>query len=79
MTEIGMGVSNSYKGLRVQGHIGYPLTGVECALRDLDTNEIFWQTKHQGSENLHPSHKEGELLIKSHSMFTRYINKPQST
>ena len=57
--------------------MGYPLPGVECALADLDTGEIFWEAGK--SPNQLSSDKEGELYIKSPSMFDRYINKPEET
>jgi malonyl-CoA/methylmalonyl-CoA synthetase len=37
MTEIGMGISNPLNGARIQGHMGYALPGVKCALTDLET------------------------------------------
>jgi malonyl-CoA/methylmalonyl-CoA synthetase len=74
MTEIGMGISNPLHGARVQGHMGYPLPGVKCALADIDSGKIFWDT--ESSTNKLTSEREGELYIKSPSMFNRYINKP---
>ena len=55
--------------------MGYPLPGVTCALRDLDSNEIFWDS--ESEKPILP--KEGELYIKSPSMFNRYLNKPKET
>jgi acyl-coenzyme A synthetase/AMP-(fatty) acid ligase len=43
MTEIGMGISNPYIGARVQGHMGYALPGVQCALADIENGKIFWE------------------------------------
>ena len=42
MTEIGMGLSNPYKPAtsREAGHVGFPLPGVQAAIRDLDTGAI---------------------------------------
>ena len=57
--------------------MGFPLPGVECALADLDTGKIFWEAGK--SPNQLSSEKEGELFIKSPSMFDRYINKPEET
>ena len=77
MTEIGMGISNPYTGSRIQGHMGYPLPGVQCALSDLETGEIFWES--EKTHNQLSSGKEGELLIKTPSMFDRYIGKKEET
>ena len=78
MTEIGMAISNPYRGKRVQGHMGYALPGVQCALADLETGKIFWQDGSKEHNQL-TSEKQGELYIKSTSMFNRYLNKPEAT
>lgn len=44
MTEIGMGISNPYIGKRIQGHMGYALPGVQCALADIENGKIFWES-----------------------------------
>ncbi|TNV79998.1 hypothetical protein FGO68_gene16782 [Halteria grandinella] len=77
MTEIGMGISNPLYGSRIQGHMGYALPGVKCALRDLESGEIFWDS--ETAENKLSSGREGELYIKSPCMFDRYINKPEAS
>lgn len=56
--------------------MGYPLPGVECALRCLESGDIFWDS---WSSNKMTSEREGELFIKSPCMFDRYINKPEAT
>jgi long-subunit acyl-CoA synthetase (AMP-forming) len=55
--------------------MGYPLPGVKCALSCLESGQIFWDS----SANQLTSEREGELYIKSASMFDRYINKPEAT
>ncbi len=66
MTEIGMAISNPYRGLRKPGYIGQPLPGVEIKLVD----ESYEET---GSE------EPGEILVKGKNVFKEYWNKPQAT
>ena len=40
MTEIGMAISNPYRGKRVPGHIGQPLPGVGVRLVDEENNPV---------------------------------------
>jgi len=40
MTEIGMGLSNSFRGERRPGHVGLPLPGVEMRLADGENNTM---------------------------------------
>lgn len=70
MTEIGMALTNPYEDVngRLPGFVGHPFPGVEAALLDLETNEIH-----------HDQDREGELLIKSNCMFSRYYNNEQAT
>lgn len=44
MTEIGMALSNPYDGLRVAGHVGYPLPGVSARLSEEGEIQIKGQT-----------------------------------
>ncbi len=66
MTEIGMGLSNSYRGERRAGHVGLPFKGVELKLADDELNPV-------------PEGEPGEILIKGPSVFKEYWNKPQAT
>lgn len=66
MTEIGMGLSNSYRGQRRPGHVGLPLPGVEMQLVDSDNNVV--------GEN-----EPGEFQIKGPSVFKEYWQKPEAT
>lgn len=78
MTEILMALSNPYRPIdgRLKGTVGKPLPGVSAALfqleeEGLDSNKMTI---------LPPdSLEQGELLIKSTSMFDRYLNKPEAT
>jgi len=68
MTEIGMGITNPYQGERTPGFVGYPFPNVQTTFRDLETDE------------LHSDHdREGELFIKSDTMFDRYYNNEDAT
>lgn len=66
MTEIGMGLSNSYRGERRPGHVGLPLPGVEMRLVDEHNNSV--------KEN-----EPGEFQIKGSSVFREYWQKPEAT
>ena len=66
MTEIGMGLSNSYRGERRAGHVGLPFKGVQIKLVDQDLNEV-------------PQGSSGQILIKGPSVFEEYWNKPEET
>uniref|UniRef100_A0A0C9RV82 TSA: Wollemia nobilis Ref_Wollemi_Transcript_11291_2136 transcribed RNA sequence n=1 Tax=Wollemia nobilis TaxID=56998 RepID=A0A0C9RV82_9CONI len=65
MTEFGMALSNPLNGLRKGGTVGKPLPGVQVKILAEDANNS--------------SHSEGELCIKSPSMFKEYWQKPQVT
>ena len=66
MTEIGMGLSNAYRGERRAGHVGLPFPGVEIRLVDTDNKCIV--------EN-----QPGEIQIKGASVFKEYWRKPEAT
>ena len=66
MTEIGMGLSNAYRGERRAGHVGLPLPGVALRLVEPDNKGV--------SEN-----QPGEIQIKGASVFKEYWRKPEAT
>ena len=66
MTEIGMGLSNSYRGERRAGHVGLPFEGVQIKLVDQGFDEV-------------PNGSSGEILIKGPGVFEEYWNKPEET
>ena len=72
MTETLMALSNPYnpKRERIPGRVGKPLPGVSAAMLDLDDMKTLLP---EGTE------KQGELLIRSTSMFDRYLGKPEAT
>jgi malonyl-CoA/methylmalonyl-CoA synthetase len=65
MTEIGMGLSNPYKGTRFPGHVGTPLRGVEIRLADDNDNEIKGEA--------------GEIQVRGANVFNEYWRKPEAT
>ena len=64
MTEIGMAISNPYKGERKAGYIGAPLPGVSIRLVD---------------ENGLEDESQGEIQIKGKNVFKEYWGKPEAT
>lgn len=66
MTEIGMGLSNSYRAERRPGHVGLPLPGVEMRLVDAKNKPV--------GEN-----EPGEFQFKGLSVFKEYWQKPGAT
>ncbi|MCX2718501.1 acyl-CoA synthetase [Lentiprolixibacter aurantiacus] len=66
MTEIGMGLSNPYKGERKSGHVGLPLPGVQLRLVDESENEV-------------PRGQQGEIQVKGPCVFMEYWNRPEAT
>jgi malonyl-CoA/methylmalonyl-CoA synthetase len=66
MTEIGMGLSNPYRGKRYAGHVGYPLPGVQVRLADEQDNEMA------------PT-EIGEIQVKGATVFNEYWRKPEAT
>lgn len=67
MTEIGMGISNPYKGERRAGHVGQALPGVEAKLFD-EENGIITEDD-----------KPGEIRIKGDNVFLEYWNNESAT
>lgn len=66
MTEIGMGLSNPYRGERRPGHVGFPLPGVEMRIVN-EHNELV----KEGTA--------GEIQIKGASVFLEYWQKEEAT
>ena len=66
MTEIGMGLSNSYRSERRPGYVGLPLPGVELRLVDKGDNVV--------EEDM-----PGEIQIKGPSVFREYWQKEEAT
>jgi malonyl-CoA/methylmalonyl-CoA synthetase len=66
MTEIGMGLSNPYRGKRSPGHVGHPLPGVKVRLADEQNREIAPQ-------------ETGEIQVKGPNVFSEYWRKPEAT
>jgi len=66
MTEIGMAISNPYRGERRAGYIGMPLPGVEVRLVNEQNQDIL------------PG-EAGEIQVKGPSVFAKYWQKPDAT
>ncbi|MFL2698156.1 MAG: acyl-CoA synthetase [Gammaproteobacteria bacterium] len=67
MTEIGMALSNSYKGERRSGSVGTTLPKVQIKLQDDSGNEI------------NEEEKPGQILIKGPQVFRKYLNLEDKT
>lgn len=67
MTEIGMALSNPYRGERRPGTVGQPLPGVQIRLVAEDGRVI------EGDET------PGEIQIKGPGVFSGYLNRPEAT
>jgi len=66
MTEMGMALSNSYRGERIPGSVGKPLPGVEVRLVDEDGDEVVPGTP-------------GEIEVRGANVFIEYWGKPEAT
>ena len=66
MTEMGMALSNSYRGERIPGSVGKPLPGVEVRLVDESGDEVAPGTP-------------GEIEIRGANVFVEYWGKPDAT
>lgn len=66
MTEIGMGLSNPYRGERVPGSVGTPLPGVEVRLVDDDGEPV------KGAS-------PGEIQVRGPTVFLEYWERPEDT
>ena len=66
MTEIGMAISNPYRGERKAGFVGLPLPGVQIKLADDLYNEVT-------------NNQPGEIIVKGPTVFSRYWQRPEAT
>jgi malonyl-CoA/methylmalonyl-CoA synthetase len=66
MTEIGMALSNPYRGERIPGSVGKPLPGVEVRLVDESGDEVVPGTP-------------GEIEVRGANVFVEYWGKPEAT
>ncbi|XP_056318132.1 malonate--CoA ligase ACSF3, mitochondrial [Danio aesculapii] len=79
MTEIGMALSNPYKGPRVPGAVGVPLPGMEARIM-MNSSVVIAEGNSKGTQvKAGLEGKEGELLVRGSSVFQKYWNKPQET
>lgn len=66
MTEMGMAISNPYRGERKPGYIGQPLDGVTVRLADEHNQEVS-------------AGQSGEIQVKGPNIFKEYWNRPEAT
>jgi malonyl-CoA/methylmalonyl-CoA synthetase len=66
MTEMGMAISNPYRGERKPGYIGQALPGVQIRLAD-ESGQIV------------PENTPGEIQVKGPNVFSEYWGKPGET
>jgi malonyl-CoA/methylmalonyl-CoA synthetase len=66
MTEIGMALSNPYRGARLAGHVGVPLPNVKVRLVDEHHKFVV-------------SGQPGEIQVKGPNVFQEYWHNPQAT
>ncbi len=66
MTELGMAISNPYRGNRRAGYVGLPLPGVSIKLVDEKYEEV-----NEG--------EPGEIIVKGKNVFLEYWQKPEAT
>jgi malonyl-CoA/methylmalonyl-CoA synthetase len=66
MTEIGMAISNLYRGTRVPGSVGRPLPGVEVRLTDESGQDVR-------------AGAPGEIEVRGPNVFLEYWRKPEAT
>jgi len=88
MTEIGMGLSNSYINRRYPGCVGWPLPHVQTKLMDLEADDdvdLPAGTKNGSkastncSDDKDPGAEIGQLLIKGDVVFKEYWRLPEET
>jgi len=66
MTEIGMAISNPYRGRRVPGSVGRPLPGVEVRLTGENGQDV-------------PAGAPGEIEVRGPNVFLEYWRRPDAT
>mgnify|MGYP001424901916 CR=1 FL=1 len=66
MTEMGMAISNSYRGERKPGYIGIPLNQVEIRIAD-EKNQVL------------EAGEKGEIQVQGPNVFSEYWGKPEAT
>jgi malonyl-CoA/methylmalonyl-CoA synthetase len=66
MTELGMAISNPYKGARKAGYVGLPLPGVSIKLVNDQYEEVAFG-------------EPGEIIVLGKNVFLEYWQKPEAT
>jgi malonyl-CoA/methylmalonyl-CoA synthetase len=66
MTEMGMAISNPYRGERRPGYIGQPLDGVRIRIADENDQPV-------------PTGQSGEIQVRGPNIFKEYWGRPKAT
>ena len=72
MTEIGMALSNPYRGERIPGAVGTPLPGVEVRL-------VGESAPGEAARTLEGDNIPGEIQVRGPNVFREYWRKPEAT
>lgn len=76
MTEVGMALTNPYRGTMLKGHVGQPFPSVQCRIVDVRNGEDCDKAEEVEITTLDTP---GELRIKGPTVFGRYLNLPEAT
>ncbi len=83
MTEIGMALTNSYKGQRKAGFVGHPFPKVEARIKDATNGQVLVQGDAISIEtsklNSESSDLSGDLEVRGPNVFKCYYNRPEAT
>lgn len=76
MTEVGMALTNPYRGVRKEGTVGRPFAGMEVLIDCSDGHEEGANADAHTQEFVQGP---GELLVRGPSVFAEYFNKKTAT
>lgn len=86
MTEIGMALSNPLHGTRLPGSVGTPMPGVQVRIVSESPQQdgcqyVLHAEGDEGGTQVLPgfAEKDGELLVRSPSVFREYWDRPEET
>merc|ERR1712136_566745 len=87
MTEFGMAITNSYRGSRIPGAVGIPFSDVQARIvysdengkPDYDRYIVNAEGDQVEIASDYDGVLQGELLIKTPSLFQEYWGKPDAT
>lgn len=85
MTEVGVPLSNHLHGKRFPGCVGYPTTGVEICIAEIDSSSDLGYKPLVISNDTTckylqgPERTSGDLFVRGNNVFKYYWNKPEVT